>query len=249
MLQIKYKVRRVDFVLGKVGKPSYLALGRYESYYPQGCILTCDRNRILNVWVSHILMASMNKTIKSSIRQPKGRKSQVNFQASTSKHHCDRDDDLFCYVCSEFYPSKTLRTISEHIMTIYKDCSDLRIAEQNKECVPHKICENCRSHLKIWLNSKNIEDLKLKSTTLWAEPTREEDCYCCKNDVTVFNGKNRKNIAYVDVPTVIGPSKICKKDKQDIGKIECISSLESLRSKKTLVKKNTPLKLTLMTNM
>lgn len=154
--------------------------------------------------------------------------SQVNVGASTSKHSCDKNSNIFCYICSE-YIVKDHKLISERIKSIYKDCFNLDISNQDKKWVPHRICSGCYMMLSRWENSIDSKNLKFTIPTLWEEPLREEDCYFCMNDLTGFNRKNKKSIVYLDVPTVTKPIESPSSNDRDI-EDEIASSISSLEN-------------------
>lgn len=153
--------------------------------------------------------------------------SQVNVGVSTSKHACDKNSDVFCYICSKYIVTDH-KLISERIKSLYKDCFNLDITNQDKKWVPHRICSCCYMMLSRWENSRDRTNLKFTIPTLWKDPLRKEDCYFCINNVTGFR-KNKKNIVYADVPTVTKPIRITQSNDRDI-EDEIASSISSLEN-------------------
>ncbi|KAJ4448463.1 hypothetical protein ANN_10479 [Periplaneta americana] len=77
--------------------------------------------------------------------------------------------------------------------------------DQDKSWYPHKVCHSCVEELRSWKNVKR-KSLPFGIPMIWREPTNNGDnCYFCTVKVAGYTAKNKKDILYPNIPSVIRP--------------------------------------------
>lgn len=107
----------------------------------------------------------------------------INFAGTSSSrfnHRCPSNPDNFCYVCAQYVGKISKRKITNHIDGLYKVCFGIGISQQDKDWVPHMICNACYSMMTRCTNRGNKSNLKFTTPTIWKEPEDESDCYFCR---------------------------------------------------------------------
>ena len=74
-----------------------------------------------------------------------------------TKHDCDKNSDLFSYVCDKYGVQKNRRMKNDKIKDVYECCFNLKITNQNETWVPHSICSVCYN---MFLRSGKSKDRK-----------------------------------------------------------------------------------------
>lgn len=73
------------------------------------------------------------------------------------KFECKRSANNFCYACGLFIFRNKLNPISEVVKTAYHEYFGFPVKKkkQDKNCVPHVMCINCKSILLVWSTGGN----------------------------------------------------------------------------------------------
>ena len=89
---------------------------------------------------------------------------------SAGFHICNKNPDIFCYVCCKYVVNKTGRQITDTLKKKYKDCFGSELVYQNTKWVPHTICNSCQSMLYKFdeKNPKNV--IKYSKPASWSRP-------------------------------------------------------------------------------
>lgn len=125
----------------------------------------------------------------------------------TYNHECEKNSDEFCYVCGKFEVIRNRRSISDTIKSLYQNCFDIEITNQDKPWVPHIICASCRKMLSQWNKDRKADKLKFTKPMIWSEPKSQETCYFCMTNKGNQNLVIKSKIEYAQVSSVNHSSK------------------------------------------
>ena len=67
-----------------------------------------------------------------------------------TKHDCDKNLDLVCYVCDKYEVQKNRWMMNDKIKDVYERCFNLKITNQDKTWVSHSICSACYNMFMRW---------------------------------------------------------------------------------------------------
>jgi len=99
------------------------------------------------------------------------------------KRKYSNNPDVFFYICGSFTPTAQRQSIND------ADCK-IKIRDQDKAWVPHKVCANCVETLRSWSHGKDKHFL-FGIPMIWREQIDHvADCYFCMVIVKGFNKKN-----------------------------------------------------------
>lgn len=112
---------------------------------------------------------------------------------------CNKDPNLFCYICGLFTPKSYSRNITQSLEDAYHDRFSVPIQDQEKRWAPHVSCQRCYQAL---LQNKC---LPFNFPMVWFEPVGHHECYFCLTSVTGFTVKTREKINYAKVTSVQNP--------------------------------------------
>jgi len=135
-----------------------------------------------------------------------GQGEQADFQASSSRdrsltrvgnlaflrsnatsHVCEKNPDVFCFICSKFVVAKDKRKITAMTRNLYKECFNLDLVDEGVRWVPHHTCGSCYMMMNRFKKTRDKRCLKFSIPKLWDEPQSEADCYFCNTDVSGYN--------------------------------------------------------------
>lgn len=120
---------------------------------------------------------------------------------------CKNSPDGFCYICGRYWAVKqTLTSITGYIKQLYLAYFGMKVRNQDKSWVPHKVCKPCFNYLSSWFKGKKAA-LPFGIPMIWSKPeNHSDDCYFCCCHVYGYNRKTRKQIFYPDnISSVIRP--------------------------------------------
>ena len=81
----------------------------------------------------------------------------------------------------------------------------IKLGDQDKQWVPHKVCRTCVEGLRLWKNGKK-QTMPFGIPMIWREPkNHDDDCYFCSVNVVGNNTKTKKTIVYPNIPSAIRP--------------------------------------------
>lgn len=122
-------------------------------------------------------------------------------------YQCRTNPDCFCYMCAKYIFGQGGREINEDIKEVYEKYFGIPICNQDKNGVPHKICNTCRSNLSNYKNG-TLGAFPFGIPAIWREPfDHMKDCYFC---VTKTRLVTKDSIVY---PTVASLSQPIKHDE------------------------------------
>lgn len=125
----------------------------------------------------------------------------------SNSHLCNKNPDLFCYICGEFEPVKNRRMFSDRLKKCYEDCFRIQITNLDSAWVPHFVCGRCHIMLTRWEKNKTRENLKFTIPMTWTSPTSSHNCYFCMTEIAGFTSSNRSKIIYANVSSAVKPQK------------------------------------------
>ncbi|GBN48914.1 hypothetical protein AVEN_150705-1 [Araneus ventricosus] len=118
---------------------------------------------------------------------------------------CVISPDSFCSICGEYTVKSQQRNIRDFMKKVYFVYLKLKLGDQDKPWVPHKVCRRCEEDLRLWFKGKK-NSLRFGIPMMWREQQNHTtDCYFCSVDVRGFNIKNKKNIFYPKLTLGIRP--------------------------------------------
>lgn len=98
---------------------------------------------------------------------------------SSSCRHCHDDPDVFCYICDNCM-AKHRFNIGGFTRKAYQAYSGVKVGDQDKSWVPHKVCKNCTETFRLWTLGK-VKSVKYEVPMVWQEPKNcHDDCYFCQ---------------------------------------------------------------------
>ena len=68
----------------------------------------------------------------------------------TSYCKCLNNPDSFCYICGSFTIPSQRKNISAFVKQAYFTYFKVKLGDQNKPWVPHKMCKQCVESLQMW---------------------------------------------------------------------------------------------------
>lgn len=117
---------------------------------------------------------------------------------------CVISPNSFCYICGEFTIKSQQRNISDFVRKVYFAYFKLKLGDQDKPWASHKVCRRCEDH-RLWFKVKK-NAFRFGIPMIWREQKNHTtDCYFCSIDVKGFNSKNKRNISYPNLDSVIRP--------------------------------------------
>jgi len=63
--------------------------------------------------------------------------------------------DVFCYICRSFTLTAQRQSINDFVQRTYFDDFKIKLRDQDKACVPDKVCTNCVETLRSWSHGKD----------------------------------------------------------------------------------------------
>lgn len=121
------------------------------------------------------------------------------------KFKCKRSPDNFCYVCGLYIFKNSLYALTESLKIAFRNYFGFSVTNQDKEWVPHVICQSCKTVLHMWSTGAK-RYLAFEVPMLWREPTNHvTDCYICLFEWSGVQNKLSTNIKYANVPSVSKP--------------------------------------------
>lgn len=98
------------------------------------------------------------------------------------KSKCKNHPNSVCYCCGLFSPMNSSQSIytSPSFQIAYKDYFGFSVSHQDKNWVPHFVCNSCYAKLVNWRKGKNNAGLKFGVPVRWREPRCHlSECYFC----------------------------------------------------------------------
>jgi hypothetical protein len=88
---------------------------------------------------------------------------------------------------------------------VYYGHFGVKLGDQDKSWVPHRVCYVCVEDLRKW--SKGIKiAFRFGAPMKWREPkNHSDDCFFCCYNVKAHNSKNKKVILYPNLPSALRP--------------------------------------------
>ncbi|KYN14472.1 hypothetical protein ALC57_13323 [Trachymyrmex cornetzi] len=71
-----------------------------------------------------------------------------------SRRSCVNSPDKFCYICGQYTCEKQRLNINDFVTTAYFNYFGRKIENQDKNWVPHKVCQSCAQFLRLWDTGK-----------------------------------------------------------------------------------------------
>jgi hypothetical protein len=114
---------------------------------------------------------------------------------------CLNSPDNFCYICGDFVIKKQHRVCKK----VYYTYFGVKLGDQGKSWVPHKVCSVCAEELRQWSKGKK-KSFHFGVPMIRREPrNHSDDCYFCSYNVQGYNSKTRKENFYPNLPSAIHP--------------------------------------------
>ncbi|XP_017466154.1 PREDICTED: uncharacterized protein LOC108378862 [Rhagoletis zephyria] len=119
----------------------------------------------------------------------------------TREFECNKDPDMFCFMCGQYTIIRRRRVFSDHIKTLYSKYFGIEPKNAEKPWTPNTLCTSCRVELIQW---ESGQQTKFDTPMIWREPTCHSiECYICQTKVLGV-GRSR-GVTYASVPTVTLP--------------------------------------------
>ena len=123
---------------------------------------------------------------------------------ASARRSCRNKPDVFCYMWGEYTIAPNRKPVTSFITRAYHAYFGIKLADQDKTCVPHMISKVCTETLRGWTNGKR--SLNFGIPMVWRKPTNHvTDCYFFAVDVTGINRKNQGSLKYPDLQSARHP--------------------------------------------
>ena len=107
-------------------------------------------------------------------------------EISSSRLACRNKTDVFCYICGEYTIVPYRKPVTKFIKRAYPTYFGMKLGDQDKDWVPHMVCNTCTEYIRRWTND-NKSCLKFEIPIVWREPANHgTDCHFCVINVPVF---------------------------------------------------------------
>jgi hypothetical protein len=100
-------------------------------------------------------------------------KLSVMFEKMTSRG-CVNSPNCFCYFCGEFIIKKHQPNITNFIRKVYCAYFGVKLGDQDKSWVAHKVCYICVEDLRKWSKGKK-KAFRFCVPMVWREPKNHSD--------------------------------------------------------------------------
>lgn len=118
---------------------------------------------------------------------------------------CKNSVDRFCYICGSYVLKRQQQNITSFVNEAYEAYFGIKIKDQDKSWVPHKVCRTCAESLRLWSKGGKTA-LPFAVPMVWREPKdHSNECYFCSCYLKGYNSKNKQNISYPDLPSARRP--------------------------------------------
>ena len=88
---------------------------------------------------------------------------------SSKRRQFQNHSDKFCYVCGNCMLVKYLFNVKDFTKRVYKAYFRIKIRDQDKPWVPHKVCKQCIETLRRWTQGK-ATSMQFGVPVVWREP-------------------------------------------------------------------------------
>ena len=75
-------------------------------------------------------------------------------EKSTERRQCRNNPDIFCYICGEYVMAKYRFNVRDYTKRVYEAYFGMKLRDQDKSWVPHKVCKHCIETLRFWTQGK-----------------------------------------------------------------------------------------------
>ena len=73
-----------------------------------------------------------------------GNLASVEYEVTRNQlHTCNKDQDSFCFICSEFEVVKYRKSLTEKLKSMYSNCFNIKITNHDKGCKRNKVWGRC----------------------------------------------------------------------------------------------------------
>ena len=124
---------------------------------------------------------------------------------ATFHRKCLNNPDSFCYICGRFTIPSQRANISVFVKEAYFAYFKVKLGDQGKPWVPHKVCKQCVESLRM-STKETREKMPFWILMVWREQKdHSTDCYFYSVRTSGFNKKNKSKIEYPNTPSAIRP--------------------------------------------
>lgn len=117
---------------------------------------------------------------------------------------CKTSPDDFCYICGRYNPSKFKKKITRLHKRAYLSYFGIKIRNQDKQWVPHFVCNSCHATLLKWMSDVPGTEFKFEYPMRWRQPNGA-DCYFCSTNVAGATEASTDNVVYANVASATKP--------------------------------------------
>ena len=125
---------------------------------------------------------------------------QIISAPATSHRKCLNNPDFFCFLFSSSTIPSQRANISVFVKQAFFAYFKVKLGDQDKPWVPHKVCKQCVESLRMWTKGTR-ENMPFGIPMVWREQKYHcTDCYFCSVKTSGFNKKNKSEIECPNVP-------------------------------------------------
>ena len=125
---------------------------------------------------------------------------KLSMAKSSSRQSYLDNSNVFGYICGKYTLQSSRSRISEFAKRASMANFKVLHGDQDKEWVPHIVCQQCVEHLRQWTKTS----LHFGIPMAWCEPKNHfYDCQFCVVGTAVINRKNMNSLLYPNLESAI----------------------------------------------